>query len=990
MIGGTDSRLFRPVALYHPLFSGARCCRAARESEEFVSTPYHSAYYAFQLTKRVASNNADKLTRSLFDATIDINPHQVDAALFAFESPLSRGAILADEVGLGKTIEAGLVLSQLWAERKRRVLVVVPTTLRKQWNRELFEKFALKSKIIEAKSYNARKKAGLPPFLLNDEIAICSYTFARNKAEDIRSTSWDLVILDEAHRLRNVYKKGAKVARDLLDVLARAPKLLLTATPLQNNLMELFGLAQFVDPHLFGDEASFRETFVSGSTGVQRIDELRRRLQTICRRTLRRQVAEYVPYTNRIAFTHDFTPSTLEQQLYDHVSDYLTRESALALPSGQRQLITMVLRKLLASSSFAIAGTLEVMAKRLRKTLAAIKSAEELELRSDYEAMDELAEEWDTDDATDSVGPSTVSQAALEAEIEELEGYRDLAQSIVQNAKGRELLVALKRGFAKLRELGAPEKAVIFTESRRTQIYVHKLLEDAGHAGRIVLFNGSNKDPDSEAIYRRWVQRNQGSDRVTGSVSADMRSALIDEFRDRGSILLATESAAEGVNLQFCALVVNYDLPWNPQRVEQRIGRCHRYGQTYDVVVVNFVNRGNAADVRVFELLSEKFRLFSGVFGASDEVLGAIESGVDFERRIANIYDRCRTKADIELAFDTLQEELEEEITTRQVETRRKLLERFDQDVHDRLRIRSEETKGNLTRFEEWLRSLTFYELRDSISLTGPNSFKLLERPADFPRESWTMGREYTLDARSNDDTLTHCRVAEPVADLIIGRALHRNLTPRSVVFRPSAHVPPVGVVLSLLGQRGWLSAFRVTVEAMEAEDYLVFAGMTDSGVIIDPEVCDRMFSVRGEVGDTVVLDPDRAAALQSTAALAAAAIEKETMERNRRWFETEIDKIENWAADRERGFETELKQLDREMRALRRQARLIDEMDAKVQLRKQIVDLEKERARKRRSFFDAQDQIEIEKEQLISEVERTITQRTTVATLFTFRWSIE
>jgi superfamily II DNA or RNA helicase len=953
-----------------------------------VSTAYHSAYYAFQLTKRTASDNPEKLTRSLFDATIDINPHQVDAALFAFESPLSRGAILADEVGLGKTIEAGLVLSQLWAERKRRILVVVPTTLRKQWNRELHEKFFLPSQILESKSYNARKKAALTPFNLDDEIVICSYTFARNKAEDLRSTSWDLVILDEAHRLRNVYKKGAKIARELYDALINAPKLLLTATPLQNNLMELYGLAQFVDPHLFGDEASFRETFGSGAGGVQRIEELRRRIQTICRRTLRRQVAEYVSYTNRIAFTHDFTPTEREQDLYDKVSDYLGRES-IALPFGQRQLITMVLRKLLASSSFAIAGTLDVMANRLRETLAAIKTTEELGLSTDYEPLEGVAEEWVTEDADASQRPP-IERKALEAEIRELEAYRDLARSITQNAKGRELVVALNRGFEKLREIGAPEKAVIFTESRRTQEYVKRLLDESGYAGKIVLFNGSNNDSESEQIYRQWFSRYEGTDRVTGSATADMRSALVDEFRERGTILLATESAAEGVNLQFCALVVNYDLPWNPQRVEQRIGRCHRYGQKFDVVVINFVNRANAADVRVFELLSQKFQLFSGVFGASDEVLGAIESGVDFERRIAEIYDQCRTKEEIGAAFDALQRDLEEEISARHADTRRKLLERFDQEVHDRLHLRSEETRANLSRFEEWLWALTLFELGASIEVIEGYSFRLGTCPLDIATAEWTTGREYALDARGGDGSVSHYRVANPVADAIIHRAAIRKLDVRTISFHASAQKPNVGVVQSLCGQRGWLSVLRATVEAMEVEDHLVFVGITDDGTLVPPDICERMFAVRGEAGEEAEVPTEITAVLRSNADESVSALEKRVSGRNRKWFAAEIDKIENWAGDRERGFEVELKQLDRDMRTLRKQARLVDELDAKVEIRRRIMDLEKERGRKRRSFFDAQDQVEAEKEQLISEVERRIKQKTVIAPVFTIRWVIE
>src|SRR5207237_5852875 len=147
--------------------------------------------------------------------------------------------------------------------------------------------------------------------------------------------------------------------------------------------------------------------------------------------------------------------------------------------------------------------------------------------------------------------------------------------------------------------------------------------------------------------------------------------------REDGRIMIATEAGAEGINLQFCSTVVNYDLPWNPQRIEQRIGRCHRYGQKHDVVVVNFLNRKNEADQRVFQLLSEKFQLFEGVFGASDEVLGAIGSGVDFEKRVADIYQQCRQPTQIQLAFDDLQRELNSEISEAMTVARRKLLENF-------------------------------------------------------------------------------------------------------------------------------------------------------------------------------------------------------------------------------------------------------------------------------------------------------------------------
>ena len=195
-----------------------------------------------------------------------------------------------------------------------------------------------------------------------------------------------------------------------------------------------------------------------------------------------------------------------------------------------------------------------------------------------------------------------------------------MAVSIKQNAKGRALLAALDKAFAEAKRLGASRKAIVFTESRRTQEYLLRVLADSPYSEGIVLFNGTNSDEKSRKLYADWLKRHEGTDRITGSKTADMRSALVDYFREQGQIIIATEAGAEGINLQFCALVVNYDLPWNPQRIEQRIGRCHRYGQKHDVVVVNFLNQKNEADQRVFQLLSEKFSLFEGVFGASDEV----------------------------------------------------------------------------------------------------------------------------------------------------------------------------------------------------------------------------------------------------------------------------------------------------------------------------------------------------------------------------------
>jgi hypothetical protein len=477
----------------------------------------------------------------------------------------------------------------------------------------------------------------------------------------------------------------------------------------------------FIDEYAFGDLKSFREQFADPA-GARALPALRERLRPFCHRTLRRQVSAYVPYTRRYAMVEEFTPAASEDRLYALVSEYLQREILQALPARQRALTTLVLRKLLASSTFAITGALEAMARRLRASLAADEADAET-LADDYEQLDATAEEWGGDEVDEPLSPA--DRAVIAQEAAELESYAALAASIEQNAKGEALLKALAIAFDKAEELGAERKAIIFTESRRTQAYLLRRLAESPYAEGVVLFNGSNTDPGSRQIYQAWLERHRGSDRVTDSKTADMRSALVDYFKTEGRIMIATEAGAEGINLQFCSLVVNYDLPWNPQRIEQRIGRCHRYGQKHDVVVVNFLNRKNEADKRVHELLSEKFKLFEGVFGASDEVLGAIESGVDFEKRIASIYQQCRQPQEIKVAFDQLQQELSVEIGAAMIQTRVKLLENFDDEVREKLKMTKKAAVASRDRFEEALIRVTRHELGEAATWQGDDAFRL-------------------------------------------------------------------------------------------------------------------------------------------------------------------------------------------------------------------------------------------------------------------------
>jgi adenine-specific DNA-methyltransferase len=947
-------------------------------------TDYHANYFAHELNRRHPPDSLEKLAGAFAGAQVDLNPHQVDAALFAFSSPLSRGALLADEVGLGKTIEAGLVISQRWAERKRRILIIVPSNLRTQWCQELSEKFFLPCAVLESRSYNDAIKRGIfRPFEMTDTIVICSYQFARNKASDVQATAWDLVVIDEAHRLRNVYKPSNVIANTLKLALADKHKLLLTATPLQNSLLELFGLVSFIDEHSFGDLKSFKEQFANLSQD-RVFHTLKERLKPICHRTLRRQVAAYISYTRRLPLVEEFTPEESEDRLYNLVSAYLQRDNLQALPAGQRSLMTLVLRKLLASSTFAIAGALSSISERLKAKLRKQEPKQSLEdeLDQDYETLGEIAEEWPAEPSE----PLTESEReAIEAEIADLDGFAQLAASIEHNAKGKALVTALKVAFAKAAQLGAPEKAIIFTESRRTQSYLLRVLADSPFAERIVLFNGSNTDDSSKRIYAAWLDRHKDTDRVTGSRTADMRTALVDYFREEGRIMIATEAGAEGINLQFCSLVVNYDLPWNPQRIEQRIGRCHRYGQKHDVVVVNFLNRKNEADQRVFQLLSEKFQLFEGVFGASDEVLGVIESGVDFEKRIAGIYQHCRQHEEIRAAFDQLQLELGLEIDESMTRTRKQLLENFDDEVREKLRIRDEASKAYLNRFERLLMQLSRHELAAHAEFQGDSAFRLNSCP--FPGNI-PLGL-YELPRRSGEAHLY--RLGHPLADAVLAQARDRSLPPVQVEFDCDAHEGRVSILKPLRGQAGWLGLWLFTVESLDhTEDHLLFAALTESGDELDEEAARRLLTLPGRAGAQVDVPDEAAAALEAFAARRREAIQRSISERNGRFFEAEADKLDGWADDLKVGFERELKDLDRQIKEARRLAKAAPTLEEKLAGQKQIKALESKRSQMRKELFDAQDAIDARREELIADLEKQLHQRTTLQPLFQVRWNLQ
>lgn len=929
-------------------------------------TDFHASYYSYILTQQSAENSIDMLVATLQDSKVDLNPHQVEAALFALRSPFSRGIIEADEVGLGKTIVAGIVVAQKWAEMKQRILIIVPANLRRQWQLELEEKFYLPSVIMDGETFQTIKKTQKNPFL-QDCIVITSYHFAYSKAEYIKEIDWDITVLDEAHKLRNSYKKDNVIGRSIRDSLKDCFKLLLTATPLQNSLLELYGLVSFIDNYTFGDFDSFKIQFSFLKDEQQKeFSDLSERLKTMCVRTLRRQVMEYIKYTERLPITQEFVPMSDEQELYDKFTRYMQRDNLWAIPNGGRSLITMVLWKLLASSTYAIAGTLEKLILRLEYMYEHGEIVRNVRVKNIDDGFVVDSEE----DEQFTVKRKKLTQkelGSLKSEIEELKEYHALAIAIKQNAKGNALLIALEKGFLKLKELKAPQKAVIFTESRRTQKYIQEILENSVYNGKSVLYFGGMPSKKQEEIK--------------------------ESFQNEMQIMIATESAAEGLNLQFCPMCINYDLPFNPQRIEQRIGRCHRYGQQNDVVVINFLNKNNIADQRVYELLCNKFQLFEGVFGASDGVLGTIDA-LDFEKRIIEIYQNCRTTAEIEKSFAELRESLSPQIDEKMTNIKQKLLENFDEDVTKRLKLNQDNSKNSISKFEQMLWAITKHKLEAKYADFDDENryFHVKKSPYYDSRHNYKRHvGEYYFD--KNAKVSERYRIKSSLAQAILFEFKHENIWRYgSVCFDLSNYKGKFSNLEQLQNKEGYLALYNMEIiYRNRRENKLVFAGFCDNGEPLDQKQMQRIFELSGSKEKEMFQgNKEIAEKLKKLYKLEQERIEEEISIQNSNYFEEETSKLDKWAKDIKIGLESNLRELDKAIDEvnIKLRARQLT-LKQRLELQEQLALLEPKKKELRMKIYEEQDKIDTERNRLIDETKKKLTQKVESKEIFTIRWKL-
>jgi hypothetical protein len=861
-------------------------------------------------------DDRERYAASQRQARIDPNPHQIDAVIFALRRLREGGCILADEVGLGKTIEAGLVIAQSRAEGAQRILLVVPKSLIGQWQNELLNLFG-----IEAREDHSNF-VGPGVYLVGREFA-----GSERGAEPLSACApFDLVVIDEAHEIfAGLHKRygrdglydetsdDALMAHRVRGFLRSSPVLLLTATPMQNSLAELWGLVQYVEPTgtLLGDITTFRQVFCADDDRTLipgQEHELQRRLALVLQRTLRRQAQEFLdrPFTQRRCRLYEYEMSGDERLLYDDVTEYLLLPSLYAFAGSQRRLLLIGFHRRMASSIPALAASLENVASRLRRLGSGQRVTEATEDFRDLEDDEDL-------ESTTDEQPAPPDARAVAEELSLVENFVARARSLPHDAKARSFQEAIRVVLERGRDGRGSGKAVVFTESITTQEYLRKLLLDVGlRDEEVTLFRGTNDHERAKQAHARWVEE-EGRNLPPGTRptrEVAVRLALVHEFRTRSKVLICTEAGAKGLNLQFCETIINYDLPWNPQRIEQRIGRCHRYSQQRDVTVVNFIARDNEAHHLTFEILSQKLDLFGKVLDASDHVLheprtDAPETAVsavsiEFENDLRRIYSRSRTLDEVTREIAALRDKIgaRRDAFEKEYERTSQLIEsRFDEDVRKVFKRLREELPAGLVQLDRDISDLVegYLVARGIVHTRTQADGRILfdiATDTNLPAEIGDVRRFATGDARGLKDAQS-LNLLHPLVRGAIENA--RAWPGGSVEFTLTDDA--ASELASLAGQIGVLVIALADYAGFEPVQRLVCAAVV-GGNAIDPPLAARIARLHATERQHLSVHVDQRLiddALEEAMFVDQRAIE----EREQKHFEQAIGQLERFVEDK-------------------------------------------------------------------------------------------
>lgn len=945
------------------------------ENNKFLAKRYLNC-----LESKLWGSSIDRISMSLFNSKIKLTPHQIDAALFAFKSPLNKWVLLADEVWLWKTIEAWIVIAQLRFERKAKILIISPASLIRQWNMELYDKFSLESEIMDRKNFNQYiRKWYANPFTAAWNIIICSYNFASANKDLLHDADFDTVVIDEAHKLRNIYTDNAVISKNIRYAVDRFKRILLTATPIQNSLMDLYWISTFIDSNIFWDKNIFRKKYIKEFE--ENKDDLRTRLKTFMHRTLRNQVTQYIRYTNRIAKTFFFEHTDEEREIYKMLQDLIQNPEAhpYIIPRKQSKLLLLILTRLMWSSVAALSWTLEMIFKRLILIKEWVVEDNNI---LEYLEIDELVDELDDEDVVSEVRQEIwedkkIDAEVLDKEIQFISDFLEKTKSVDHESKYYSLVDSLNYSFDHLKRIWANEKVIIFTSSRRTQDFLYKSLKE-GWFTDILMFNWSNNDEESRRIYEEWIAMPENADKINNNRWTNMRSAILEKFKRDGKILISTESWAEWLNLQFCSLEINYDLPRNPQVLEQRIWRCHRFWQKFDVTIINFINQSNKVEQRIYELLSIKFNIFNEIFWASDSILWSLDEVENIEKSIAQIYQQCRTEDEIDKAFDDLQQQYSVDIEESLSRTKQEVIDNFEEDLQKYFIDTLTNTKKKIGYIEHIFRNLCKCVLWETAEYDDENYILKI-------KEMWV----YQLSSQNSEDEYIDLNMNTALWQYVINEVKKINEKYWTMYFDISNYKSKLTEIEKMKWKKWILTFNKYTIKSFEDEEYLFFSGMTDEWEFLDDETIQKMFRLSVSEQYNNWISDELLDKINDNVDINCKKIFNISSEKNNSYLNDEIVKINKWADDKVEAVELKVELMREQRKELRKQSDLCSNSKEKLKIEEEISKLTEKISKHWMELSENEEFVEQERKKMIESIRKESMKSSELETIFTVYFEI-
>ena len=881
----------------------------------FGFTDYQAKYLATRILHKAPRDSFNRLLPIVYDADIDIHPHQLASADMAFNSPLAHNFMLLDESGLGKTVEACISIGYFYYRGERNILVMSPVSEIKHWYKHLAERFNLPTVILDDSNYTDFRRRGKYKPLEQGKVILCTYKFAFEKEREFKKTDWDLVVLDEAHRLNYIYDLTDEMGESLIRSLSTRRKLIITSVPFQSTLLRMFKLGEFMDPYMFGEEKSFFYKYVS-LTGLNDYPELKRRLVPVSNRFQRFRRTEFTPKSKRVEMLFDYYAPALERDTVTAMTNYFMRSGKFGLKSDQGSLAALGLYKQLQSIP-SIKFGLKKIIKGIEKQLDGKDPYRWLDkaITKDIETIPHTEEEWfNKGELFKYQVPTTkAAKKEMQKEIEEIKIYLDFASQTKEMYRSRAMIRALNRAFTNAHKMGINPKVVIYTESKITMKYLVKYLSERG-AENIYYLSRVNRDKVHRKILKDFKKNAKNLNRLSENEEDNIKQAVIEKFIADGDFLITTDLGVEGFNLSQANVVVNFDLPMDPYRTDRRLARVDGYGNDSDLLVVNILNRSNELERWIYDKYRKYFDLFSGMPGRSDLAVGTIGAGSDYEMFVFDQYMRNHSIGMLTRNFRRIEVELKDAKSKEMDRIIKGVLEMSASKERQLISEYKGLIKDHMGQFEDEILKLVRATVSDyaAVSKRGRLKFELHKKPFRMKKED--LGTYYVQQRVKPGERKMY--LTRGMGQKLIKKVMAQKLPNARVRFRYKSRKRGQGKHLrGLVKKKGTMILKLITVKSISEEQFLVFVAVTSDGKLLTQQQAHEIMELESRV---VKKERVRERLLPEYKALRGALLEL-LADRNDMFIKREMKKMDKWMGDNVTKAQRDLRIIVTEKRKIHR-----------------------------------------------------------------------